>query len=95
MLFHGKKDNLVPFATAAHHYCNEDASGFIILNGSQTIAERLEVLKTSYTLAFDPEGNHDWANLPYAYTDMIADFINKSIIDGEHQQTKIRVSTKE
>jgi acetyl esterase/lipase len=94
MLFHGERDNLVPFATAAHHYCKETTPGYLVLDGSKTIAERLEALDTSYTLVFDPEGNHDWANLPYSYTDMISRFIKKNIIDGEHHQTKIKVSSK-
>ncbi|WP_422081965.1 alpha/beta hydrolase [Ulvibacterium sp.] len=94
MLFHGEKDNLVPFASASHHYCKETDPGYLPLDGSSSIADRLEALDTSYTLVFDPEGNHDWANLPYSYTDMISRFIKKNIIDGEYHQTKIKVSSK-
>lgn len=94
MLFHGERDNLVPFASAPHHYCKETDPGYLPLDGSRSIADRLEALDTSYTLVFDPEGNHDWANLPYSHTDMISRFIKKNIIDGEYHQTKIKVSSK-
>lgn len=94
LLFHGQKDNLVPFATAPHHYCAENATGFLILDGSQSIADRLKILDTPYTLVLDPDGNHDWANLPYTEVELISHFIKQCIIDGEHYQTKIKIAPK-
>ncbi len=94
LLFHGKKDRLVPFATAPHHYCKETDKGYLVLNGSRTIADTLKVLNASYTLVIDPTGNHDWTNIPYSYTDLISNFIKESILDGEHRQTLIVVNSK-
>ena len=92
LLFHGMKDNLVPYVTAAHHYCDEDTPGYLILSGSGSIAQRLTELDTPYTLYFDPEGNHDWANTAYAYTDEISAFIKAVILDGNWIQSSIKLN---
>jgi hypothetical protein len=34
VFFHGTEDNLVPFGTAPHHWCDRDKPGYIILDGS-------------------------------------------------------------
>lgn len=91
IFFHGVKDKLVPYATAPHHYCDAEKPGYLILDGPKSIAKKLEDLNTSYLLAADPVGNHDWANLAYAYTDVIAEFIEKTIIRGEMLQSKIEI----
>ncbi|MBV6653821.1 MAG: alpha/beta hydrolase fold domain-containing protein, partial [Mameliella sp.] len=40
MLFHGSADPVVPYATAAHHYCDTDATGWLMLFGSHSVYER-------------------------------------------------------
>ncbi|MAU26792.1 MAG: lipase [Muricauda sp.] len=92
LLFHGKKDILVPYATAAHHYCDEDTPGYLMLAGSGSIAQRLSKLNTPYVLYFDPEGNHDWANTAYAYTEEVSAFIKTIILNGEWVQSKIKLN---
>ncbi|MEM7381789.1 MAG: alpha/beta hydrolase, partial [Bacteroidota bacterium] len=91
LMFHGKKDNLVPFAQAPHHYCDPDATGYIILDGSDSIAEKLKELHCSYQLMYDPDGNHDWANLAYSYTDSIAEFIQKTVLEDQLIQSEIKL----
>ncbi|MFS4467800.1 alpha/beta hydrolase [Maribacter sp. 2210JD10-5] len=95
LLFHGKEDNLVPFGSASHHYCPSDKSGYLLLDGSASIAQRLENLKISYQLMYDTKGNHDWANLAYRYTDEISEFIKKVVIDEQHIQSKIQIDSNE
>ncbi|UJH66359.1 alpha/beta hydrolase [Allomuricauda sp. SCSIO 65647] len=92
LLFHGVKDKLVPYGTAAHHYCDEDTPGYLPLDGSNTIAQRLSKLGAPYTLYVDMEGNHDWANKAYAHTHDISNFIKTVILDGVWQQSKIRLT---
>jgi acetyl esterase/lipase len=75
LLVHGEKDDLVPFGTAPHHYCETSDPGYLMLDGSNTIAARLEALGTSYILAEDPEGNHDWADEGYELIELIGQFI--------------------
>jgi hypothetical protein len=44
LLFHGTCDNLVPFGTAPHHYCDESDKGYLMLHGANSIAKRLHHL---------------------------------------------------
>ena len=92
LLFHGAEDNLVPYGTAAHHYCDENTPGYIILDGSETIALRLSKLNVPYILYGDPNGNHNWANIAYSYTNEISGFLKNVILDGLKQQSKITLT---
>ncbi|ADY29111.1 secreted lipase/esterase [Cellulophaga lytica DSM 7489] len=94
MLFHGAKDNMVPYATAPHHLCEENKPGFIMLDGSYTIAEKLEKLDVAHTLVSDKDGNHNWANIPYSYTNLIAKFITESVLEKQNIQSTIKVKHK-
>ena len=91
LFFHGKKDRLVPYKTAAHHYCDPNAKGYILLDGSKTIAKKLWKLKVPTQLAKDPKGNHDWANIAYKSTDRISKFIWTTIIKGEKIRKRVRI----
>lgn len=94
MLFHGAKDNLVPYATAPHHLCEENKPGFIMLDGSNTITEKLEKLDIAHTFVTDKDGSHNWANIPYSYTNLIAKFIKQSILEKQNIQSTIKVKHK-
>ena len=94
LFIHGKTDNLVPYATASHHYCTPEKPGYIALDGPKSMVKKLDDLGVSYFLGMDPEGNHDWANLGYDYADMISEFLKKTTIDGEFHQTKKRLKRK-
>ncbi|HMB61837.1 MAG TPA: alpha/beta hydrolase [Eudoraea sp.] len=94
LLFHGEMDNLVPFGTAAHHNCAANTTGYIVLEGAATIAERIAALGGSYQLVYDPTGNHDWANFPYADAGSISEFIKRTVIDGEHLQSRVKIDKR-
>lgn len=89
LLFHGKKDNLVPFGRAAHHYCKKKEIGHLILEGSRTIARKLRKQGATATLVKAPKGNHDWASIPYSKTDIISDFLYRTIIKKETYPKRI------
>ncbi len=38
LLFHGTCDNLVPYASASHHYCQPARPGHLLLHGAHTLA---------------------------------------------------------
>ena len=82
LFIHGKKDDLVPFGTAPHHFCSEDRTGYLMLDGPQTISEQLKRQNASFVVAFNKEGNHDWANIGYLYTKLIHDFIQRVRVSG-------------
>ena len=92
LLFHGTDDNLVPYATAPHHYCDKDQSGYLILHGSYTIAEKLEKLHVPYWLHTTCGGGHEMASKPMKeYLDVIVDFCYTYVIkgDGDDRRTII------
>lgn len=64
MFFHGTCDNLVPYATAPHHYCDEGKDGYLILNGGKAIADKLNQLGKPYWLYTICGGDHGVAGSP-------------------------------
>ncbi len=89
-LFHGTCDNLVPYGTAPHHYCDTEKPGYLILHGAGKIAERLAALDRSYFLVTGCQGGHEWNSLPIRdYRDLIADFIYNDVMLGAHRQQHI------
>lgn len=88
ILFHGTKDNLVPYAKDPHHFCKEEDSGFLILNGSEVIFKQLEKLNTSYYLFKVENGQHEVASSAFYELDAIIDFISNTILDSKVIQTK-------
>lgn len=95
LFIHGMKDKLVPFGTAPHHYCSTDSSGYVILEGAEAITSRLRKLNSSYILAVDPAGNHDWANLGYAEIPLVDMFIQKLIIKKGFMQNVLQLNKTE
>ena len=86
-LFHGTCDNLVPYATASHHYCDYDKPGYLILYGAKSIANRLDELQKSYYLVTGCNGGHEWNDLPIReYTELITDFFYTDVLAGEFRQ---------
>lgn len=85
-LIHGAKDPLVPYTSAPHHFCKLTDFGFLPLDGSKIIANRLKQLNAPHYLVTAPEGGHDWAGLGYGYVDTIAEFINNVVNKGENVQ---------
>lgn len=93
-LVHGANDRLVPYGTDPHHFCEEGAEGYLILDGSRTIAQKIADLGHSYMLLEDPNGNHDWANLGFAHTSSIARFIKEVVLEGKNNRTKVSLNAK-
>lgn len=85
-LVHGKIDQMVPYGSDPHHFCQLTDVGFLPMDGSKTIADRLKTLDASHYLMTAPQGNHDWAGLGYKYVDKIAEFINSVVMKGEKVQ---------
>lgn len=87
LLFHGTDDKLVPYATAPHHYCEKGKPGYLILNGSNTIAEKLNKLQTPYWLHTTCGAGHEMANIPMTeYFNEILDFCHTFVIKGKGDQ---------
>ena len=91
LLFHGVHDKLVPIGSSPHHFCAENELGYLPLDGPKTIVEKLKKFNVPFQFFEDSNGNHDWANLAYSYTNEIANFINKVVLNKENVQSTIKL----
>jgi len=92
-MFHGTCDNLVPYATAPHHYCKKNSAGYIILNGSYSIANRLEQLNKPCWLHTTCGGNHSIAGTPLTkYLHEILYFCYHFVVKETNEQIRTVVS---
>jgi len=91
LLFHGTCDNLVPYASAPHHYCKKSQPGYLMMHGSYTIAEKLKKLGTPYWLYTYCNSAHEIAGKPMSENfNEIIDFCYSYIIKkGTEQRTTI------
>lgn len=86
MFFHGTDDNLVPYATAPHHYCEQGTPGYLILHGSYTIAKKLEQLEVPFWLHTTCGGGHEMASKPMTeYFDEIVQFCFNFVINDSDE----------
>lgn len=89
IFFHGTDDNLVPYATAAHHYCENDQPGYLILDGSKTIAEKLDELNASYLLYTFKGARHEISGMPFDHLPEVFQFISEVVFENEMIQTNV------
>ena len=76
VFFHGTDDNLVPYATAPHHYCQPTDIGYIWLDGARTIADRLKELNSNYLLYTFIDARHEIAGIPFQHLDTVFAFFD-------------------
>lgn len=91
VFFHGTEDNLVPYGTGPHHWCDRYKPGYIILDGSQTIAQRLKELNASYLLYSFEGGRHEHSGMPFDYLPEVFSFFNRVFLLGEKRQLEISI----
>lgn len=61
MMFHGNNDPLVPYGTAAHHYCETNAPGWLMFFGSYSIYNHITTLGGTTELMTYCGGGHEIA----------------------------------
>lgn len=82
LFFHGTDDNLVPYATAPHHYCEKNKEGYLILNGAFSISEKLKELEVPFWLHTTCGGQHELSWTPKEkYFDEIIDFCYNFVLN--------------
>ena len=95
LFFHGTDDNLVPYATAPHRYCQKDQPGYLVLNGPHTIVQKLDKLNTPYWLHTTCGGAHEISDSPMTeYFDVITEFCHRFVINNEKESVKTVVEGK-
>ena len=94
--FHGTCDNLVPYGTAPHHYCEVSEPGYLPLYGAQAIADQLRVLGKPYYLYTVCQGRHEWAGKPLVNNVAeILDFLYHDVLQGEQRQIHLTQSSEQ
>ena len=86
-LFHGTCDNLVPYGSAAHHYCEPGDPGYLMLDGAHSIANHLHKLGKPYYLHTTCGGGHEVAGTPMTkYVEEIVDFLYNDVVQQNFRQ---------
>lgn len=91
--FHGTEDNLVPYGSAPHHLCTPEKVGYLMLDGSATMVEKLKKLEMPYYLYKVIGGKHELSSIPFAHLDEIFHFFDKTVFKKETIQT-VKIITK-
>lgn len=84
--FHGTDDNLVPYGSAPHHWCDRDKPGYIMLDGSQSIVNRLQELQSSYLFYSFQGGKHEHSGVPFDRLPEVFRFFDRVFLRGERLQ---------
>ncbi len=93
LFFHGNADPVVPYGTAAHHYCPTNASNWLLLHGSYSIYQHLVKLNGSTRLVTYCGGGHEFSGeLFHKNQQILVDFLD-SVLAGQKTQEHLIVST--
>ncbi|EAQ41902.1 alpha/beta hydrolase fold domain-containing protein [Polaribacter sp. MED152] len=92
-LFHGTKDELVPYNIAPHHYCKTTDEGYLELFGSRAIADHLKKIDKSYYLYTVKNGDHSWNSRPiFEAKEHILDFLYFDVLQNKQRKTEVNTS---
>lgn len=93
MMFHGTCDVLVPYATAAHHYCDPSSSGWLMLFGSASIYKYITELGGAATLYTFCGGGHEYSNTLFEENMETVYSFCKQVLKKEKNQEHVIVPT--
>lgn len=85
--FHGTDDNLVPYGSAPHHLCAPNRVGYLMLDGSATMVEKLKKLEKPFYLYKVIGGKHEMSSIPFEQLDDVFSFFDQTIFKNETIQT--------
>ena len=89
IFFHGTDDNLVPYTTAPHHYCEKSTPGYLMLDGSKTIVEKLKELNTSYLFYSFEGARHEISGMPFEHMPRIFQFLKEVVFENNKIQSTL------
>ena len=91
MMFHGDNDPLVPYATASHHFCPTNSSGWLMLFGSNSIYNHILNLDGTVSLITYLNGNHSIAGAHfYQNQQPVYDFIKQVTLGKKFQNHQFK-----
>ena len=86
-LFHGTEDNLVPYGSSAHHLCAPNRVGYLMLDGSATIVEKLRKLEKPFYFYKVIGGKHELSSIPFEHLKDVFAFFDDTVFKREVIQT--------
>ncbi|MDR5589543.1 alpha/beta hydrolase [Christiangramia sp. SM2212] len=89
IFFHGTDDNLVPYASAPHHYCENNKPGYLMLDGSKTIADKLEKLDESFLFYTFKGAKHEISGMPFNDLPEVFQFLKNVVFKDQKIQSRI------
>jgi len=93
MLFHGSCDPTVPYATAAHHLCPTNSSGWLMLFGSYAIYNHLLSLEGNTHLYTYCNGGHEYSDELFSKQPAETVTFIKQVLAGQKMQAHTIIST--
>ena len=93
VFFHGTADNLVPFASAPHHMCKPEKKGYLLLDGSSVIVDKLIGLEAPFYFYKAVGGKHELSAIPFDHLDEVFNFFTQTVFNREIIQT-VRIIRK-
>ena len=85
--FHGTDDNLVPYGSGPHHLCAPTRVGYLMLDGSATIVEKLKKLEKPFYLHKVIGGKHEMSSIPFDQLDDVFRFFDQTVFNNDIIQT--------
>ena len=89
LFYHGLQDNLVPYGSAPHHYCDANMPGYIWLDGSLPVHDKLNQLNVANLLVTYTEGKHEISGVPFNDLPLLFTWINRLFVEKEMIQAHI------
>ena len=83
LMFHGDQDRLVPYGTAAHHYCDPSATGWLMFFGSHSVFEYLRNMGETCSLLTYRDKGHEVAGILFDQNQEVISRFLKRVLDGE------------
>ncbi|WP_338359789.1 alpha/beta hydrolase [Yeosuana marina] len=89
VFYHGNKDEIIPYDRDSHHFCDPTEKGFLIMDGSNRIVEKLKALDSSFMFYTYKDRGHDIFNLPTDDFYQTFVFLKKVVFDNTFYQAQI------
>ncbi|WP_100611346.1 alpha/beta hydrolase [Confluentibacter lentus] len=89
VFYHGALDKIVPYGKGAHHACDLKSKGFLIIDGSQRITEKLEAINSSFMFYSYFKQGHDEFDIPNIDIKEAFIFVNDIVFEKKFYQAKI------
>lgn len=89
IFYHGELDKTVPYGKGAHHNCDLKSKGFLMIDGSKRITDRLETLNGSFIFYTYSKQGHTEFDIPNDDIKEAFIFINDFVFDKKFYQARI------